>query len=346
MEIIIIILLIISILYLFVKLYKTKKDILIKNQEIIKFNEELEEKNKKLIIETNANKIQYEEIIEKIASVKIESASLTTEVNSLKERKKEISNELQQESNNLNFLKQNINENLENQKRIAEEALNSYKNNLDNQYKQIDEEYNELITKLENIYSNRQAELSAESSQILEELEKIRSSRAAAIQAQLREKEIKENKDEFRLDLDGKALADIKILKSIQNQISNPIVVDKIIWSNYYQPLAKVKFPKIIGKAECCGIYKLTSLVTGEIYIGQSKTVCDRWKDHCKNALGIGTTNAYNKLYKSIQRDGLENYTFEVLEECNIKDLDEKEKYYISLYDSYNFGLNATQGNK
>ena len=109
MEIIIIILLVISVLYLFARLCKVKKDTVAKNQEIIKFNEELEEKNKQLIVETNANKLQYEEMMGQIALVKVESISLTTEVNSLKERKLEISDELQRESNNLNILKQNIN---------------------------------------------------------------------------------------------------------------------------------------------------------------------------------------------------------------------------------------------
>lgn len=343
--IIIIAILFLIIVYLFNENNKNKKLNIQKNIDIQNYNKELEEHNKQLIIENNANKIQYEEVKEQIASAKIEVSSLTTEINSLRDRKIEISDELQRESNNLNNLKQNINDNLENQKRIAEEALNSYKSSLDNKYKQIDEGYNELVAKLENVYSARQSELFAESHQILEDLEKIRASKAATIQAQLREKHIEENKDDFRLDLDGKSLGDIKILKSIQNQISNPIVIDKIIWSNYYQPLAKTKFPKIIGKATCCGIYKLTSLVTGEVYIGQSNDVCERFKTHCKNALGVGTATTRNKLYSAIKRDGLENYTFEILEECSIKDLDEKEKYYISLYDSYNFGLNGTQGN-
>lgn len=343
--IIIIVILSLIIVYLFNENNKNKKINIQKHTDIQKYNEELEEKNKQLIIENNTNKIQYDKIKEQITSAKMEISSLASEVNSLRDRKIEISNELQKETNNLNNLKQNINDNLENQKRIADEALINYKITLDTKYQEMDKGYDELIAKLEEVYSNRQAELFAESNQIRNDLEKIRASRAAAIQAQLRERQIEENKDDFRLDLDGKSLGDIKILKSVQNQISNPIVIDKIIWSNYYQPLAKTKFPKIIGKAECCGIYKLTSLVTGEVYIGQSKTICDRWKEHCKNALGIGTTTVRNKLYSAIKRDGLENYTFEVLEECSIKDLNEKEKYYISLYDSYNFGLNATQGN-
>ena len=44
--------------------------------------------------------------------------------------------------------------------------------------------------------------------------------------------------------------------------------------------------------------------------------------------------------------DGLWNFTFELLEECSREELNEKEKFYIELYQSYNFGFNSTNGNK
>ena len=42
------------------------------------------------------------------------------------------------------------------------------------------------------------------------------------------------------------------------------------IWQAYYQPIAKKKFPKILGKTDICGIYKITNQETGECYIGQA----------------------------------------------------------------------------
>jgi hypothetical protein len=44
--------------------------------------------------------------------------------------------------------------------------------------------------------------------------------------------------------------------------------------------------------------------------------------------------------------DGLWNFTFELLEECPREQLNEKEKFYINLYDSYSYGFNSTIGNK
>jgi excinuclease UvrABC nuclease subunit len=37
------------------------------------------------------------------------------------------------------------------------------------------------------------------------------------------------------------------------------------------------------------GIYKITRIKTGEIYIGKSTNVKDRWQQHCKTVFGAGT---------------------------------------------------------
>ena len=47
-----------------------------------------------------------------------------------------------------------------------------------------------------------------------------------------------------------------------------------------------------------------------------------------------------------IQEFGIWNFSWEVLELCSKEQLNEKEKYYINLYDSKNFGYNSTSGNK
>ena len=47
-----------------------------------------------------------------------------------------------------------------------------------------------------------------------------------------------------------------------------------------------------------------------------------------------------------MQKDGLENFTFELLEECKLIDLNDKEKFYIELYQSKEYGYNSTGGNK
>lgn len=66
------------------------------------------------------------------------------------------------------------------------------------------------------------------------------------------------------------------------------------------------------NRKNVCGIYKITNLITGEHYIGQSKNIDERWKAHCKCGLGIEAP-ATNVLYNSMQKDKVWNFTFEVL---------------------------------
>lgn len=104
-----------------------------------------------------------------------------------------------------------------------------------------------------------------------------------------------------------------------------------------------MKFPKILGKQNVCGVYKITNLQTEECYIGQAHDVRLRWNDHVKAAIGIDTP-AGNKLYSAMQEYGIENFSFELLEECPPQDLDKKEKYFISLYNSNSLGYNGNKG--
>ena len=256
------------------------------------------------------------------------------DISSYKLQEEEKKKNIRDLSDNLIKIQLDMQNILSTNKKVSEDAFNDYEQILDKQYQEVENKYDEQIKGLEEKIEEYQ-----------QDIDKIVSTRTAMYEALRREKQVEEDRDNFRLNLDDRALRDIKLLKSIKDELSNPITVDKIIWSNYYQPLAKVKFPKIAGKALVCGVYKITNLETKEVYVGQSVDIVERWKQHCKNALGVGTSSATNKLYSSMQKYGLYNFTFEVLEECKSNELDEKEKIYISLYDSYNFGLNGTKGN-
>lgn len=70
--------------------------------------------------------------------------------------------------------------------------------------------------------------------------------------------------------------------------------------------------------------------------------IADRWKEHVKCGLGIDTPA--NKLYAAMQKYGVENFTFELLEDCPRAQLNEREKYYIDLYKTQEWGWNQTKG--
>lgn len=49
-------------------------------------------------------------------------------------------------------------------------------------------------------------------------------------------------------------------------------------------------------------------------------------------------------LYAAMMKDGVENFTFEVLEECGRGELNDREKYYIDFYRAQEYGYNMNKG--
>lgn len=82
------------------------------------------------------------------------------------------------------------------------------------------------------------------------------------------------------------------------------------------------------------GIYKITS-PSGRIYIGQSININDRWKYYKR----ISKFNMGPKLYNSLSKYGSENHLYEVIEECNIEQLNEQEIHWKQHYiDKFGWG--------
>ena len=175
------------------------------------------------------------------------------------------------------------------------------------------------------------------------ELKSLQETRAAAIAAMQKEKEIQENKNDYCLILPIEESNDIEILRGVIKRIAKPRSILMAIWQAYYSPIAKQKFPKILGKTDVCGIYKITNQETGECYIGQAVDVRRRWMDHCKAGLGIDTPKG-NQLYAAMIEYGLDSFSFELLLECEPSQLNEKEKYFIKLYNSDAIGYNISKG--
>lgn len=235
------------------------------------------------------------------------------------------------EINNHQSLLDNI---IEQNQTISANAFTEYCKTLEYSYvdfeRRIDDEARDLIEKI---------------AQTKEELDKLKATRAAAHEALLKEQEVKENKDNYRLIPNDSDLADSRRLEIVKRELNKPRILCMLIWQTYWQPLAKKIFPIILQDKTKCGIYKITNLITEECYIGQAVDIYKRWCEHCKAGLGIDTPPG-NKLYKSMQEYGLENFTFELLTECTTLELNEKEKYFIELYQSNIYGMNSTGGNK
>ena len=89
-------------------------------------------------------------------------------------------------------------------------------------------------------------------------------------------------------------------------------------------------------------IYKITNTINDKIYIGQTNySIKKRWKDHVVAARNLSRKYP---LYLAMYKYGVENFTIEVIEECDNSILNEREIYWIKYYNSYKHGYNATIG--
>ena len=79
------------------------------------------------------------------------------------------------------------------------------------------------------------------------------------------------------------------------------------------------------------GIYKITNLINGHFYIGQSTQIEGRWSDHKIAGLNKNSPSYEYPLYRAFRKYGLENFSFEIIEECSNDQLNEKENYWINL---------------
>lgn len=87
-------------------------------------------------------------------------------------------------------------------------------------------------------------------------------------------------------------------------------------------------------------IYKITNNQNSKIYIGKtSSTLEERWNKH-KYAYLIYDWH----LYRAMRKYGIENFQIEEIEKCSDDILNDRERYWISFYDSYNNGYNSTEG--
>lgn len=88
------------------------------------------------------------------------------------------------------------------------------------------------------------------------------------------------------------------------------------------------------------GIYKIQNNINQKIYVGQSVNIETRWKQH----ICCSETESQYPIHRALRKYGIENFSFSVLEECKMSELNNKEIEWISKLNSYEEGYNCTRG--
>ena len=306
------------IILLIVLFFIVKKSREIKKEQKLTADEIWEKKRKEYELEIN--------------TITITKAELLENYNKLLEQQKNLLKDIKE--------KETFNNSLF---KIREEELNSI----------IDEKKKEGIKRinaeLEKIHQDKLTILNAEYKQfesdqeevkrktliemgeIINLLDDYRSQREAVNLAILREKELKEKENFYKIVIPENDQKDMETLKSIGPRLRNREALNKLIYDVFVKRPLNELIKRITNGREISGIYKITYIKTGEAYIGKTTNISTRWQNHIKTACGLEGA-ARTTFHNRLEQDGIWNYTFEILEEVPKDKLGEREKFYIELY--------------
>lgn len=206
----------------------------------------------------------------------------------------------------------------------------------------LEKEYQARVEEIENDTRNKLLDFKMISSKVQD----LENKQLAYIRMKQREEEMSKKQDYYRLILSKEDKLDIELLREVQIRLKHKETIDKIIWSVYYKPAYDILMSHLFtGTEKICGIYKITCINNEKIYIGQGTDIKERFKQHIKNAISSYSSST-NKLYQEMKKFDVENFTFEILEQLDRNQLNERESYWINFYQSVAYGLNTQKGNK
>ena len=159
----------------------------------------------------------------------------------------------------------------------------------------------------------------------------------AAIETAKREEAKRQEKNFYRLVLPESDLGEISQLRAVEPFLRDKEALNKVIWKVYYEKPYTDLVGRVVGPNIKTGIYKITNIDNQMCYIGQAVDIADRWRQHIKRGLGAEAPTR-NKLYPAMNAVGVENFTFEILEECSRDKLTEKELFWQKFYQAREFG--------
>ena len=168
----------------------------------------------------------------------------------------------------------------------------------------------------------------------------LRAKTNAAVEANKREQEKREQKDFYRIRLSVEDVQEIKRLREVAQYLRDSEPLNKVIYKVYYENPCTDMIGRVVGlnsKEVKTGIYKITNLENGMCYIGQAVNIADRWRQHVKRGTGADTPTR-NKLYPAMLEFGVENFTFEIVEECGKELLNEREQFWQEYFKAKEFG--------
>lgn len=233
----------------------------------------------------------------------------------------------------MNMSKQKLQHDLDAQKKSFQQAIENYQHDYLEALQEAATNFSERINGLTENVKTQQNALELLKAQISVEA----STAMAAVEANKRIAEQALQDNFYRLTLSKDDLEEIEELRKCGKHLRNPEPLNKVIWKVYYENPYTSMIGRVVGPGVHCGIYKITNLQNGMCYVGQAVNIAERWRQHIKRGLGAETPTK-NKLYPAMAEIGVENFSFEIVEECSRDQLNTREDYWQDFFKAKEFG--------
>ncbi len=311
-------------------------------QDIQKQDKELHDSAVRQLNEMEQARRDWEkEKNEKLLNWSQRESDLKVEVQKLEERRDNIIQTLETEAKQSGeiFKTQQI--------QIAQEQIEKAKTELLAEYEKAQEDAkNTYLETLADMVSEITAQYGIKTKELEEVLVQLAEAHAkadAAIKVNKRAEMERQQKDFYRIQLSPEDLEEIKRLREVEPFLRDKEPLNKVIYKCYYEKPLTSMIGRVLGNRKIMGIYKITNLNNGMCYIGQSVDVADRWRQHVKRGVGAEPVTQ-NKLYPAMKAIGVENFMFELVEECKGNELTPREKYWTDFYQAQAYGYTVKKG--
>ena len=224
---------------------------------------------------------------------------------------------------------------------LANEKMSNASEAMSKQYEQAkqtaENDYLETLKDCANSFTSQINDKKNELKKVQDELADLVQKLNSAVEANKRAEEIKQKQDFYRLQLTAIDLDEIKRLREVEPYLREKEPLNKVIWKVYYEKPYTDLIGRVVGTGIHTGIYKITNIENQMCYVGQAVNIADRWKQHIKRGIGAEAPTR-NKLYPAMLEVGVENFTFEIVEECDKSKLNEREDYWQEFFHAKDFG--------
>lgn len=199
-------------------------------------------------------------------------------------------------------------------------------------------EYQQVLADSAKEYKKKMAEIEIDVQTKQQELKDLRDKVDTIVDALKKTEAEKIDRDFYRVQIPSEDLQEIAELRDVAAHLRSKDLLNKLIYKEYYERPCTDLIGRVVGQKVVSGIYKISNINDGRCYVGQSVNIKERFKQHFKRGLGVEPVSSNIKLYEAIKSEGLQNFTFEILEECPYNMLNEREQYWQEVFHAKDFG--------